>query len=51
VRVLPSRFKFTLDTWIAMHEDLRTSPRCAVTFAALVAGLSAYIAANGRRRR
>ena len=51
VRVLPSTFRFTLDTWLAMHEDLRTSPRCAVTFAALATGLSAYVAAAGKRRR
>lgn len=43
VRVLPNPFSFPLDTWVAMHEDLRDSPRCAVTFAALVAGLSAYV--------
>jgi DNA-binding transcriptional LysR family regulator len=43
VRVLPSGFSMTMDTWIAMHEDLRESPRCAVTFAALAAGLGAYI--------
>lgn len=43
VRLLPTQFSLTMDTWIAMHEDLRESPRCAVTFAALAAGLSAYI--------
>jgi DNA-binding transcriptional LysR family regulator len=42
-RVLKTRFSLTLDTWIAMHEDLRESPRCAVTFAALAAGLGAYL--------
>ena len=43
VRVLQPKFSPTLDTWIAMHEDLRESPRCAATFAALAKGLSAYI--------
>jgi len=43
VRVLQTKFSLTMDTWIAMHEDLRESPRCAVTFAALAAGLSVYI--------
>jgi DNA-binding transcriptional LysR family regulator len=43
VRVLKSSLSLTLDTWIAMHEDLRASPRCAVTFAALATGLAAYI--------
>ncbi|HTR06932.1 MAG TPA: LysR family transcriptional regulator [Paraburkholderia sp.] len=43
VRVLRREFSLTLDTWVAMHEDLRTSARCAVTFAALVSGLHAYL--------
>ncbi len=43
VRVLPRRFSLTMDTWLAMHEDLRANARCAVTFAALAAGLTAYI--------
>ena len=43
VRVLRGEFSLTLDTWLAMHEDLRASARCAVTFAALAAGLNAYI--------
>ena len=55
VRVLPNPFTFPLDTWVAMHEDLRDSPRCAVTFAALVAGLGDYVnnaaAATKRPRR
>lgn len=43
VRVLRSKFSVSLDTWIAMHEDLRASPRCAAAFTALAAGLAAYI--------
>ncbi|HTN67631.1 MAG TPA: LysR family transcriptional regulator [Burkholderiaceae bacterium] len=43
VRVLPELFSLRLDTWLAMHEDLRDSPRCSVTFAALGAGLTEYI--------
>jgi len=43
VRVLAREFAPTMDTWIAMHEDLRDSARCAVTFAALAAGLRDYI--------
>jgi len=46
VRLLPGDCALALPTWVAMHEDLRASPRCAVTFAALVAGLSAYVAAH-----
>ena len=45
VRVLRTRFSVTMDTWVAMHEDLRESPRCAATFAALAKGLGAYIKA------
>lgn len=44
LRVLPGAFSFQLDTWLAMHEDLRASPRCRATFDALAAGLSDYIA-------
>lgn len=44
VRVLPERFSLTMDTWVTMHEDLRRSARCAATFAALAAGLRAYLA-------
>jgi len=42
-RLMRKQFSIKLETWIAMHEDLRQSPRCMVTFAALVAGLTAYI--------
>ncbi|MDT3420143.1 DNA-binding transcriptional LysR family regulator [Pseudomonas protegens] len=42
VRVLAEQFAPNLEAWVAMHEDLRNSPRCAVTFAALVQGLAAY---------
>jgi hypothetical protein len=43
VRVLPKQFSLPLDTWITMHEDLRNSPRCRVTFDALVKGLQLHI--------
>lgn len=43
VRVLHNQFSVTMDTWVAMHEDLRGSARCAVTFAALASGLHAYV--------
>lgn len=42
VRLLPE-IELPLDTWVAMHENLKTSPRCRVTFDALVAGLLEYI--------
>jgi DNA-binding transcriptional LysR family regulator len=43
VRVLRKQFALPLETWVAMHEDLRDSPRCKVTFQALVEGLVAYV--------
>jgi DNA-binding transcriptional LysR family regulator len=42
VRVLSGAFDIALETFVAMHEDLRTSPRCRVVFDALVQGLAAY---------
>jgi DNA-binding transcriptional LysR family regulator len=41
-RVLGEEFTLDLQTWIVMHEDLRSSPRCRVVFDALVDGLSTY---------
>jgi DNA-binding transcriptional LysR family regulator len=43
VHVLPLKFELKLDTWVTMHEDLRNSPRCKVTFDALVKGLAAHV--------
>ncbi len=45
VRLLPA-IELPLDTWIVMHENLKTSPRCRVTFDALVTGLLDYIKEN-----
>ena len=42
VRVLHLKFELKLDTWITMHADLRNSPRCKVTFDALVQGLTMH---------
>lgn len=42
VRLLPEQFRFQLETWVTMHEDLRTSPRCKATFDALVECLLAH---------
>jgi len=42
VRVLPQAFSWKLDTWVAMHEDLRKSERCAVVFKAVAQALTAY---------
>lgn len=43
VRLFADEVRMDLDTWVAMHEDLRDSPRCRATFDALVAGLSRYV--------
>ncbi|HEY4055499.1 MAG TPA: LysR substrate-binding domain-containing protein, partial [Kofleriaceae bacterium] len=50
VRVLPKAFDVTLDTYVAMHENLRVSPRCRAVFDALVTGLTGYLK-SGRRVR
>jgi len=44
VRVVPV-WALQLPTWVTVHEDLRDSPRCKVTFEALVACLEQHIAA------
>lgn len=34
---------FPLQSWVVMHENLKSAPRCRAAFDALVAGLRAYI--------
>lgn len=41
LRVVPE-VKVPLPMWLAMHEDLRASPRCRLTYEALAAGLRSY---------
>ncbi|PWC33535.1 LysR family transcriptional regulator [Azospirillum sp. TSO35-2] len=43
VRVLADAFDLPMGVWIAMHEDLRSTPRCRAVFDALAAGLTAHI--------
>ncbi|MGM3274680.1 LysR family transcriptional regulator [Ralstonia sp. 24A2] len=43
VRLFVDEVSITLDTWLAMHEDLRDSPRCRAVFDALAVGLQRYI--------
>jgi hypothetical protein len=50
VRVLAKQFSLPLETWITMHEDLRNSPRCKVTFEALCRVCSAMSAGRSERR-
>lgn len=46
VRLLPKALDFKLGVWIAMHENLRTTPRCRTTFDGLAAGLTDYVGAK-----
>ncbi len=46
IRVLPGQMCIQLDTWLAMHENLRNNPACSTVFSALADGLTAYIAEN-----
>ncbi|WP_211461107.1 LysR family transcriptional regulator [Collimonas silvisoli] len=41
--VLPQAIAGELETWIVMHEDLRSSERCRHVFDALASGVSDYI--------
>lgn len=42
-RVLAKEFELKLGVWIAMHENLRSTPRCRIVFDALVAGLRSHV--------
>src|ERR1700730_3244057 len=44
VRILPKQVSLSLETWVTMHEDLRNSTPCRVTYDALVKGLQQYVA-------
>jgi len=46
VRVLPRAFALPLETWLAMHEDLRASSRVRRVFDHLATGLEAYLATS-----
>jgi DNA-binding transcriptional LysR family regulator len=50
VRVLPRAFSYKLEVWLAMHEDLRHSARCSVTFGALLQGLKRHLGSAGADR-
>lgn len=43
MRVLADTVELPLPVWLAMHEDLRSSPRCRAVFDALAEGLAAYL--------
>jgi DNA-binding transcriptional LysR family regulator len=42
-RVLPAVFDLKLGVWVAMHEDLRLTPRCRTVFGGLATGLRKHI--------
>jgi DNA-binding transcriptional LysR family regulator len=43
LRLLPD-IEFGMQTFVVMHEDLKSNRRCRVVFDALVAGMSDYVA-------
>ncbi|MYN40986.1 LysR family transcriptional regulator [Duganella sp. FT109W] len=43
VRLVPEEFNISMETWLAMHENLRSNPACAAVYTALAAGLEDYI--------
>ncbi|BAI73325.1 HTH-type transcriptional activator [Azospirillum sp. B510] len=43
VRVLADAFDMPMGMWVAMHEDLRSTPRCRAVFDGLAAGLAGYV--------
>jgi len=46
VRILPGKFEFSLETWVVMHQDLKSSRRMRLMFDHLVEHLRAYIASE-----
>ncbi|HZC18003.1 MAG TPA: LysR family transcriptional regulator [Caulobacteraceae bacterium] len=44
VHVLADAFRFDMEVWVAMHEDLRSSRRMRLMFDALVEGMRNYVA-------
>jgi DNA-binding transcriptional LysR family regulator len=46
VRIAPDLLNIALDTWLAMHENLRSNPACAAVYTALAAGLDDYISGH-----
>jgi len=43
VRVLEDQFRYEMEVWVAMHEDLKTSRRMRLMFDWLVEGLGEYV--------
>lgn len=49
VRLFPEEMRFSLETWITMHEDLRGNRRMRLVFDHLVTAMSAYAKASAGR--
>ncbi|WP_247871708.1 MULTISPECIES: LysR family transcriptional regulator [unclassified Azospirillum] len=47
-RVLADAFDMPMGMWVAMHEDLRSTPRCRAVFDGLAAGLRDHVSADHR---
>lgn len=43
VHLMPDGFRFDLDTWLVMHEDMRRVARVRAVFDAVARGLAAYL--------
>jgi DNA-binding transcriptional LysR family regulator len=43
VSVLPNAFRYALDVWLVMHEDLKATRRVRLLFDHLATGLTAYV--------
>jgi hypothetical protein len=43
VHLLPEAFELQLGVWLAMHENLRATPRCRAVFDGLASGLADYL--------
>lgn len=43
VHIMQKELALSLETFLVMHENLKTTPRCRLTFDALVLGMSAYV--------
>lgn len=43
VHLLPAAFELQLGVWLAMHENLRATPRCRAVFDGLASGLADYL--------
>ena len=43
MRLLPEAFELKLGVWLAMHENLRATPRCRAVFDGMATSLADYL--------